>query len=143
MLLLTLVGFDEPVPAPLTPTTHSDALAGNATQWHFGDIGQGLLAVVVSVMIVSTLIGNVLVCLAVLLVRKLRQPANYLLVSLAVADFCVGLFVMPVALVHLLTQSWRLGDLVCNLWTSADVTLCSASILNLCFISLDRYRFHC
>uniref|UniRef100_A0A914VVI1 G-protein coupled receptors family 1 profile domain-containing protein n=1 Tax=Plectus sambesii TaxID=2011161 RepID=A0A914VVI1_9BILA len=142
MLLLTLVGFDD-ASASLTPSSPPLDVAagngGNATQWRLEDIGQGLLAVVVSVMIAGTLIGNVLVCLAVLLVRKLRQPANYLLVSLAVADFCVGLFVMPVALVHLLTESWRLGDLVCYLWTSADVTLCTASILNLCFISLDRY----
>ena len=32
-------------------------------------------------MIVFTVIGNILVCLSVILVRKLRHPSNYLLVS--------------------------------------------------------------
>ncbi|KAH7724477.1 Serotonin/octopamine receptor family protein 7 a [Aphelenchoides avenae] len=30
-------------------------------------------------------------------------------------------------------------DVVCYLWTSADLTLCTASIVNLCMISVDRY----
>uniref|UniRef100_A0A914RR12 G-protein coupled receptors family 1 profile domain-containing protein n=1 Tax=Parascaris equorum TaxID=6256 RepID=A0A914RR12_PAREQ len=47
--------------------------------------------------------------LAVLLVRKLKQPANFLLVSLAFADFCVGLVVMPLALVDLIAEHWVLA----------------------------------
>uniref|UniRef100_A0A1I8EJP0 G_PROTEIN_RECEP_F1_2 domain-containing protein n=1 Tax=Wuchereria bancrofti TaxID=6293 RepID=A0A1I8EJP0_WUCBA len=90
--------------------------------------------------IVATLVGNLLVIMAVLLVRKLKiQPANYLFVSMAFADFCVGLFVMPIALIDLLTDRWILGGVVCRFWTSADLTLCTASIVNLCMISVDRY----
>ncbi|CAJ0953691.1 unnamed protein product, partial [Mesorhabditis belari] len=90
-------------------------------------------------MIACTLIGNALVCMAVLLVRKLRQPANLLLVSLAVADFFVGLIVMPLALVDFIAPSWPLGLIGCQIWTTADLTLCTASICNLCAISVDRY----
>lgn len=36
-------------------------------------------------MIVTTIVGNILVCLSVLLVKKLRHPSNYLLVSLAIS----------------------------------------------------------
>uniref|UniRef100_A0A158PNA6 5-hydroxytryptamine receptor 7 (inferred by orthology to a human protein) n=1 Tax=Anisakis simplex TaxID=6269 RepID=A0A158PNA6_ANISI len=93
----------------------------------------------ISLMIIATLIGNALIMLAVLLVRKLKQPANFLLVSLAFADFCVGLLVMPLALVDLLSDRWILGEALCRLWTSADQTLCTASIINLCMISVDRY----
>lgn len=51
-----------------------------------------------------------MVCLAVILVRKLQaQPANLLLVSLAVADFSVGLFVMPIAFVTIVEDRWILG----------------------------------
>ncbi|KAL3982531.1 7 transmembrane receptor (rhodopsin family) protein [Acanthocheilonema viteae] len=99
-----------------------------------------IICLLIGLMIVATLVGNSLVIMAVLLVRKLKiQPANYLFVSLAVADFCVGLLVMPIALIDLLTDHWILGGVVCRFWTSADLTLCTASIVNLCMISVDRY----
>ncbi|CAD5221741.1 unnamed protein product [Bursaphelenchus xylophilus] len=99
-----------------------------------------LISLLVVCMIIATLVGNIMVCLAVILVRKLKaQPANLLLVSLAVADFSVGLFVMPIALVVILEDKWILGRTICLLWTSADLMLCSASILNLCMICIDRY----
>uniref|UniRef100_A0A7E4W9Q2 G_PROTEIN_RECEP_F1_2 domain-containing protein n=1 Tax=Panagrellus redivivus TaxID=6233 RepID=A0A7E4W9Q2_PANRE len=99
-----------------------------------------IIIFLVSLLILATIIGNAMVCLAVLMVRKLKQqPANLLLISLAVADFSVGLFVMPIALVSIIEDHWILGEVVCRFWTSADLTLCTASILNLCMISVDRY----
>ncbi len=40
-----------------------------------------VLTILLTLMIISTVIGNILVCLSVILVRKLRHPSNYLLVS--------------------------------------------------------------
>lgn len=40
-------------------------------------------------------LGNILVCLAVCLDKKLQNVTNYFLLSLAVADLLVSLFVMP------------------------------------------------
>lgn len=34
---------------------------------------------------------------------------------------------------------WIFGDLWCSIWLAVDVWMCTASILNLCAISLDRY----
>ncbi len=34
---------------------------------------------------------------------------------------------------------WVFGQILCELWLATDVLLCTASILNLCLISLDRY----
>lgn len=99
--------------------------------------------------IVGTVIGNILVCVAVCLVRKLRRPCNYLLVSLAVSDICVALLVMPMALLYEIKGDWSFGPIWCDLWVSFDVLSCTASILNLCMISVDRWvnrsyimRFH-
>ncbi|XP_067206411.1 5-hydroxytryptamine receptor 1 isoform X3 [Linepithema humile] len=97
------------------------------------------LALVLSSIIIGTVIGNILVCVAVFLVRKLRKPCNYLLVSLAVSDLCVALLVMPMALLYQISGNWSFGPIMCDLWVSFDVLSCTASILNLCMISVDRY----
>lgn len=95
--------------------------------------------VVLSLVIVITIVGNILVCLAVFLVKKLRRPCNYLLVSLAVSDLCVAILVMPMALLYEILGRWSFGNFMCDLWVSFDVLSCAASILNLCMISVDRY----
>ncbi|TMS36230.1 hypothetical protein L596_003445 [Steinernema carpocapsae] len=103
-----------------------------------------LIVVLVTIMIGITLVGNLMVCASVFLVRKLRhQPANFLLVSLAVADLGVAIFVMPPALLHLYFGRWVLGSSACRFWTTADMTLCTASIANLCMICVDRYLAVC
>ena len=59
-----------------------------------------LLSFVFIPIILSTLIGNMLVILAVVIVRKLHtqdNANNYLIVSLAVSDFLVGVLAMPFA----------------------------------------------
>lgn len=38
-----------------------------------------------------------------------------------------------------LLQIWIFGDVWCSVWLAVDVWMCTASILNLCAISLDRY----
>lgn len=35
--------------------------------------------------------------------------------------------------------NWRLGRILCDFWTTADVFCCTASILNIAAIALDRY----
>ncbi|NWV58026.1 5HT6R protein, partial [Daphoenositta chrysoptera] len=60
------------------------------------------------------------------------------LVSLFMSDLMVGLVVMPPAMLNQLYGRWVLRGDFCSLWASFDVMCCSASILNLCLISLDR-----
>lgn len=104
-----------------------------------GPIQAVLIGLLLSVMIVVTIVGNILVCVAVCLVKKLRRPCNYLLVSLAVSDLCVAILVMPMAMLYEVFGSWELGPVACDVWVGFDVLSCTASILNLCMISVDRY----
>ncbi|XP_062563414.1 5-hydroxytryptamine receptor 1-like [Armigeres subalbatus] len=98
-----------------------------------------IISIVLLAVIIGTIVGNVLVCVAVCLVRKLRRPYNYLLVSLAISDLCVAVLVMPPALMYEVFEEWKFGTVVCDIWVSFDVLSCTASILNLCAISVDRY----
>lgn len=98
-----------------------------------------IIGLILLIIIIVTIVGNILVCIAVCIVRKLRRPCNYLLVSLAVSDLCVAILVMPMALLYEVSGKWNFGFMMCNLWVSFDVLSCTASILNLCMISVDRY----
>ncbi|KAG8230472.1 hypothetical protein J437_LFUL013595 [Ladona fulva] len=87
-----------------------------------------------------TVLGNALVVAAVARERSLHTPTHLFVLSLAVADGLVGLLVMPPgATTEALSGAWPFGADACDAWRSLDVLLSTASILNLCVVSLDRY----
>uniref|UniRef100_H3D5B2 Dopamine receptor D3 n=1 Tax=Tetraodon nigroviridis TaxID=99883 RepID=H3D5B2_TETNG len=96
-------------------------------------------AMLYSLLILAIVFGNVLVCLAVLRERSLQTTTNYLVVSLAVADLVASL-VMPWAVyLEVVGGAWLFSRIYCNIFVTLDVMMCTASILNLCAISIDRY----
>ncbi|XP_037355484.1 histamine H2 receptor isoform X1 [Talpa occidentalis] len=97
------------------------------------------VSVVLTVLILITIAGNVVVCLAVGLNRRLRSLTNCFIVSLAITDLLLGLLVLPFSAFYQLSCRWSFGKVFCDIYTSLDVMLCTASILNLFMISLDRY----
>ncbi|KAH3715310.1 5-hydroxytryptamine receptor 1D-like [Dreissena polymorpha] len=98
-----------------------------------------LICVILAVMILATIIGNVFVIAAIILERSLQGVSNYLILSLAVTDLLVAVSVMPLSLVNEISVHWYLGSTVCDFWISIDVLCCTASILHLVAISLDRF----
>uniref|UniRef100_A0A8C9FCV5 D(3) dopamine receptor n=1 Tax=Pavo cristatus TaxID=9049 RepID=A0A8C9FCV5_PAVCR len=92
------------------------------------------------ILILAIIFGNVLVCLAVLRERTLQTTTNYLVVSLAVADLLVATLVMPwVVYLEVTGGVWTFSRICCDVFVTMDVMMCTASILNLCAISIDRY----
>ncbi|XP_072563360.1 5-hydroxytryptamine receptor 4 [Paramormyrops kingsleyae] len=91
----------------------------------------------------STVLGNLLVVLAIAYFRRLRSATNTFIMSLAVADLLVGLVVMPCSAVRTVDGCWYFGPALCRLHSSLDVMLCSASIFHLSCIAFDRYHAVC
>ncbi|KAM9334767.1 dopamine receptor D4 related sequence [Symphorus nematophorus] len=91
-------------------------------------------------LILVIILGNVLVCLSVLTERSLKTATNYFIISLAVADLLLAMLVLPLYVYsEFLGGVWTLSTYVCDALMTMDVMLCTASILNLCAISVDRY----
>ncbi|KAM3863349.1 D(1)-like dopamine receptor [Diretmus argenteus] len=107
-----------------------------------GSGGRGLrvlVGCVLSLLIVSTLLGNTLVCAAVVKFRHLRSKVtNFFVISLAVSDLFVAVLVMPWEAISEVTGTWLFGRF-CGVWIAFDIMCSTASILNLCIISVDRY----
>ncbi|XP_068772248.1 5-hydroxytryptamine receptor 6 [Struthio camelus] len=101
--------------------------------------GSSWVAAFLCFIILLTTAGNFLLILLIVTQRSLRNTSNYFLVSLFMSDLMVGLVVMPPAMLNQLYGRWVLRGDFCSLWYAFDVMCCSASILNLCVISLDRY----
>lgn len=105
----------------------------------YGRLEKVLIGGVLTMLTLSTICGNLLVVISVCFVKKLRQPSNYLIVSLAMADLSVALAVMPfVSITDLIGGQWIFGQFFCNVFIAMDVMCCTASIMTLCVISIDR-----
>ncbi|CAG2105431.1 unnamed protein product [Medioppia subpectinata] len=98
-----------------------------------------MTATILAVLTLCTVVGNVFVIAAILLERNLRSVGNYLVFSLAVADLMVACLVMPLGAVYVVSGEWTLGAGLCDVWTIADVLCCTASILHLLAIAVDRF----
>ncbi|NXC77497.1 DRD3 protein, partial [Anhinga anhinga] len=119
----------DPIPCGADNTTESDLPHSHA-----------YYALCYCILILAIVFGNVLVCLAVLRERTLQTTTNYLVVSLAVADLLVATLVMPwVVYLEVTGGVWTFSRIFCDIFVTMDVMMCTASILNLCAISIDRY----
>uniref|UniRef100_A0A8B9JUK9 G-protein coupled receptors family 1 profile domain-containing protein n=1 Tax=Astyanax mexicanus TaxID=7994 RepID=A0A8B9JUK9_ASTMX len=104
-----------------------------------GGSARAILGFVLFLLIVSTLLGNTLVCAAVVKFRHLRSKVtNFFVVSLAVSDLFVAVLVMPWEAMSAVAGTWLFGRF-CAVWIAFDIMCSTASILNLCMISVDRY----
>ncbi|XP_026215962.1 alpha-1D adrenergic receptor [Anabas testudineus] len=99
-------------------------------------VGVGIF---LSVFISVAIVGNILVILSVLCNKHLQTVTNFFIVNLAMADLLLSIIVLPFSASLEVLGCWVFGRLFCNIWAAVDVLCCTASILSLCIISVDRY----
>ncbi|XP_063844503.1 LOW QUALITY PROTEIN: 5-hydroxytryptamine receptor 2B-like [Scylla paramamosain] len=141
---------------PLTPLNLTTLLAtpqnvtlGNLTWEEEGEEGTGgggtgsppanWWGLVALLVVLLTLFGNILLILAISWDRRLQNMTNYFLLSLAVTDLMVASLVMPLSIVVLVLGHFPFSSELCLLWISLDVLFCTASIMHLCTLSVDRF----
>ncbi|NXS51992.1 DRD4 protein, partial [Brachypteracias leptosomus] len=102
---------------------------------------QNVAALVLGIVLILLIVaGNGLVCLSVCTERALKTTTNYFIVSLAVADLLLALLVLPLYVYSEFQGGvWSLSTVLCDALMTMDVMLCTASIFNLCAISVDRF----
>uniref|UniRef100_A0A3P9PQW5 Adrenoceptor alpha 1B n=1 Tax=Poecilia reticulata TaxID=8081 RepID=A0A3P9PQW5_POERE len=97
------------------------------------------VGMVLASFIMFAIVGNILVILSVVCNRHLRTPTNYFIINLAMADLLLGTTVLPVSATLEVLGYWVFGRIFCDIWAAVDVLCCTASIMSLCVISIDRY----
>ncbi|XP_024294631.1 alpha-1A adrenergic receptor-like [Oncorhynchus tshawytscha] len=97
------------------------------------------LGLILGTFIIFGVFGNILVILSVVCHRHLRTVTHYFIVNLAVADLLLSSIVLPFSATFEILGYWVFGRPFCNVWAAVDVLCCTASIMSLCVISVDRY----
>ncbi|XP_030638020.1 trace amine-associated receptor 13c-like [Chanos chanos] len=98
-----------------------------------------LLYVIAGAFVLFTVFGNLLVIISVCHFKQLHTPSNILVTSLALSDFLVGLFVMPLHLTFWIESCWLFGVLFCGMYNYVACHLTSVSVYNVVLIAVDRY----
>ncbi|XP_074514043.1 trace amine-associated receptor 13c-like [Sebastes fasciatus] len=101
-----------------------------------------LLYSLLSCITLLTVVLNLLVIISISHFRKLHTTTNLLLLSLAVADFLVGVLQMPFEIL-LFQGCWILGDFLCAANFFLGFVITSASVGIMLLISVDRYVAIC
>ncbi|KAK1901320.1 Adenosine receptor A1 [Dissostichus eleginoides] len=85
----------------------------------------------------ASVVGNVLVVLAVCVNRALRNTTFCFIVSLAVADIAVGVLVIPLAII--ISLGFNTQFCTCLFLSCLLLIITQSSILSLLAIAIDRY----
>ncbi|KAM4043710.1 trace amine-associated receptor 3-like [Anomaloglossus baeobatrachus] len=90
-----------------------------------------------------TIFGNLGIIISISHFVQLHSPTNFILLSLAITDLCLGIFIMPYSMVRTVENCWHFGNLFCKIHYGFDLTLSVISIFHLCIIAIDRFYAVC
>lgn len=121
---------------PTTPaTTHEHVYTGQRTTAE-----TVILSTVVTIILLFSFFGNLLVVICIRGNRRLRQETgNIFLANLSITDMTNAVIVMTASVHSTVWDRWLLPLVWCNIVCMMNYVLIIVSMLTLCFIALDRY----
>ncbi|KAM3609671.1 uncharacterized protein V6R79_018290 [Siganus canaliculatus] len=102
----------------------------------------GAYAVMITAAIIFSvgIIGNVSVMCIVCHNYYMRSISNSLLANLALWDFVIVFFCLPLVVFHALTKNWLLGEFSCRIIPYLEVASLGVTTFTLCALCIDRFR---
>ncbi|XP_046841646.1 D(3) dopamine receptor-like [Xenia sp. Carnegie-2017] len=101
------------------------------------------IAIFSCILAMVTIPGNFLVCLAVLKTSKknIRNPFNFFVLSLAVADLVVGCLTEPLAVYVHVKEAYKqdVEHVELELLHMSYFISCTTSVLSICLLGVERY----
>ncbi len=96
--------------------------------------------ILLSIFMLFTLVGNILVCLALVVDKSLRTAANIFIVNMSLGDVFVTVTIILTDYAYLVHfPKWRLGSFGNWLYNIGFVALLIIPFLNLSAVTCDRY----
>ncbi|XP_062317874.1 prosaposin receptor GPR37 [Osmerus eperlanus] len=102
----------------------------------------GAYAIMIISAIIFTvgIIGNIAIMCIVCHNYYMRSISNSLLANLALWDFVVIFFCLPLVIFHELTKDWLLGEFSCKIIPYIEVASLGVTTFTLCALCIDRFR---
>ncbi|CAM4725613.1 unnamed protein product [Leuciscus chuanchicus] len=98
-----------------------------------------VLETLMVLMSLAAVTGNFLVIVIVAATKTFHTVTSVLIINLAISDFLVGIGVMPFVAVSIMNNGWVIYNDLCLYVGYTSSVYCTASVLTLAAIALDRY----
>ncbi|XP_052428999.1 5-hydroxytryptamine receptor 1D [Carassius gibelio] len=98
-----------------------------------------VLETLMVLMSLGAVMGNILVIAIVAATKTFHTVTSILIINLAISDFLVGIGVMPFVAVSIINNGWVNCNDLCLYVGYTSSVYCTASVLTLAAIALDRY----
>uniref|UniRef100_A0A8C4RHD1 G-protein coupled receptors family 1 profile domain-containing protein n=1 Tax=Erpetoichthys calabaricus TaxID=27687 RepID=A0A8C4RHD1_ERPCA len=89
--------------------------------------------------IILAVCGNLALIISISHFKQLHTPTNILILSMAVADFFIGIISMPVLMMKTMQVCWYSNYFVCLFDAFSSTTVSSCSEIHLLFLAVDRF----
>ncbi|KAM4615528.1 prosaposin receptor GPR37b [Polymixia lowei] len=128
---------------PMTPPNSPDF--GNEIKNPFYPVtsetyGAYAITCVSGVIFLVGIAGNIAILCIVCQNYYMKSISNSLLANLAVWDFVLIFFCLPMVVFHELTKSWLLGEFTCKVVPYVEVASLGVTTFTLCALCIDRFR---